>query len=113
MGFISTKFFPRIKKSQEAIKKESDAYVKVATENMTGIREIKSLGIAKTIEKNISNVIDRLFGNTERVRKYERWYYAFNNLAYFSIQFLILYTTGKLFFDGAISLSIFLSLIHI
>ena len=108
MGFISTKFFPRIKKSQEAIKKESDAYVKVATENMTGIREIKSLGIAKTIEKNISNVIDRLFGNTERVRKYERWYYAFNNFAYFSIQFLILYTTGKLFFDGAISLSIFL-----
>lgn len=52
---------------------------------MTGIREIKSLGIATTIEKNISNVIDRLFGNTERVRKYERWYYAFNNFAYFSI----------------------------
>ena len=75
---------------------------------MTGIREIKSLGIAKTIEKNISNIIDRLFGNTERVRKYERWYYAFNNFAYFSIQFLILYTTGKLFFTGAISLSIFL-----
>lgn len=108
MGFISTKFFPRIKKSQEKIKKESDAYVKVATENMTGIREIKSLGISKIIEKNISKVIDKLFGHTAQVRKYERWYYAFNNLAYFIIQFLILFTTGKFYLDGVISLSIFL-----
>lgn len=108
MGFISTKFFPRIKKSQEKIKKESDAYVKVATENMTGIREIKSLGISKTIEKNISKVIDKLFGHTAQVRKYERLYYAFNNLAYFIIQFLILFTTGKFYLDGVISLSIFL-----
>ena len=108
MGFISTKFFPRIKKSQEKIKKESDAYVKVATENMTGIREIKSLGISKIIEKNISKVVDKLFGHTAQVRKYERWYYAFNNLAYFIIQFLILFTTGKFYLDGVISLSIFL-----
>lgn len=108
MGFISNKFFPKIKKSQEAIKKESDAYVKVATENITGIREIKALGIPNTIEKNVSNIIDRLFFNTFKVRKYERWYYAFNNLAYFLIQFLILYTSGKLLFEGHISLSIFL-----
>ena len=108
MGFISTKFFPRIKKSQENIKKESDDYVKTATENISGIREIKSLGIAKTIEKNISKVIDKLFGHTAQVRKYERWYYALNNLAYFIIQFLILFTTGKLYFDGVITLGIFL-----
>ena len=38
MGFISYKFFPKIKKTQESIKKESDNYVKVATENITGIR---------------------------------------------------------------------------
>lgn len=108
MGIISTKFFPRIKKSQEKIKKQSDAYVKVATENMTGIREIKSLGIAENIEKNIAKVIDKLFSHTESVRKYERWYYAFNNLAYFIIQFIILFTTGYFFIEGTITLSIFL-----
>ena len=42
------------------------------------------------------------------MRKYERWYYALNNLAYFLIQFLILFTTGKYYLDGVISLSIFL-----
>ncbi|CDF11660.1 aBC-type multidrug transport system ATPase and permease component [Mycoplasma sp. CAG:776] len=108
MGFISTKFFPKIKKSQENIKKESDAYVKVATENITGIREIKSLGITSIIEENISKVIHKLFNHTAKVRKYERWYYALNNLAYFLIQFLILFTTGKAFLEGTISLSIFL-----
>ena len=77
MGFISMKFFTRIKKSQENIKKESDAYVKVATENITDIREIKSLGISKIIEKRIGEVIDKLFSHTAKVRKYERWYYAF------------------------------------
>ena len=108
MGFISTKFFPRIKKSQEQIKKESDAYVKEATENMTGIREIKSLGIAKIIENRMNKVIDKLFGHTSQVRKYERWYYAFNNLAYFLIQFIILFTTGMFYLNGTISLGIFL-----
>lgn len=108
MGFISTKFFPRIKKSQEQIKKESDAYVKEATENMTGIREIKSLGISKIIENRINKVIDKLFGHTSQVRKYERWYYAFNNLAYFLIQFIILFTTGMFYLNGTISLGIFL-----
>lgn len=108
MGFISTKFFPKIKKSQENIKKESDAYVKVATENITGIREIKSLGITSIIEENISKVIHKLFNHTAKIRKYERWYYALNNLAYFLIQFLILFTTGKAFLEGTISLSIFL-----
>lgn len=108
MGFISTKFFPKIKKSQEKIKKESDAYIKVATENMTGIREIKSLGISSIIENKISKVIDNLFGHTAKVRKYERWYYALNNLTYFIIQFLILLTTGKLYLNGVINLSIFL-----
>ena len=108
MGFISTKFFPRIKKSQEQIKKESDAYVKEATENMTGIREIKSLGIAKIIENRINKVIDKLFEHTSQVRKYERWYYAFNNLAYFLIQFIILFTTGMFYLNGTISLGIFL-----
>ena len=53
MGFISAKFFPKIKKTQESIKKETDGYVKRATENITGIREIKALGIKENVEKDI------------------------------------------------------------
>lgn len=108
MGVISYKFFPKIKKSNEDIKKESDKYVKVATENITGIREIKSLGIKKIIEKNIFTILNDLYKNTAQVKKHERWYYALNNLAYFIIQFIIFLTCGKYFIDGVISLSIFM-----
>ena len=107
MGFISYKFFPKIKKVQEEIKKESDDYVKTATENITGIREIKSLGIKKIIEKDIFKKIDLLYYNTNKIKKSEYLYYCLNNLAYFILQFIILFTCGYLFIDGKIEYSVF------
>ena len=107
MGFISYKFFPKIKKVQEEIKKESDDYVKTATENITGIREIKSLGIKKIIEKDIFKKIDSLYHNTNKIKKSEYLYYCLNNLAYFILQFIILFTCGYLFIEGKIEYSVF------
>ena len=51
MGLISYNFFPKIKETQKSIKKETDEYVKVATENITGIREIKALGIKRMLRR--------------------------------------------------------------
>ena len=107
MGFISYKFFPKIKKVQEEIKKESDDYVKTATENITGIREIKSLGIKQIIEKDIFKKIDSLYYNTNKIKKSEYLYYCLNNLAYFILQFIILFTCGYLFIEGKIEYSVF------
>ncbi len=107
MGFISYKFFPKIKKVQEEIKKESDDYVKKATENITGIREIKSLGIKKIIEKDIFKKIDSLYYNTNKIKKSEYLYYCLNNLTYFILQFIILFTCGYLFIEGKIEYSVF------
>ncbi len=108
MGFISARFFPHIKKSHEKIKKESDNYTKIATENISGIREIKSLGIKSNIENKVFTILDNLYDFTNKSRKYERWYYAMNNLAYFIIQFIIFFTCGSYYINGIISLSIFM-----
>lgn len=110
MGFISYKFFPKIKKTQESIKKESDNYVKVATENITGIREIKSLGIKENIEKNIFSILDTLFSHSKDIRSYEVIYYALNNLTYFILQFIILFTAGYYVIHGKIAYSVFIML---
>ena len=107
MGFISYHFFPRIKKTQEEIKKLSDDYVKTATENITGIREIKSLGIKKNIEKNIFERLKEMFKREKKIRNYEVWYYSLNNLAYFILQFIILFTAGKFFVEGKIVYAVF------
>ncbi len=108
MGYISTRYFPKIKKTQEQIKKQSDAYVKTATENITGIREIKSLGIKKNIEKSINGRLNALFTDTKKIKNHEVWYYGFNNLAYFTLQFVILLTCGYFFIQGKITYATFI-----
>lgn len=108
MGYISYKFFPKIKKEQESIKKESDKYVKTATENITGIREIKSLGIKEHIEKNIVKILDKLYKHNMKIKKSETIYYSLNNLLYFILQFVIILTCGILFIKGKLSYSLFI-----
>ena len=49
MFILSNIYYPKLKKIHEEIKKESDNYIKVATQNITGIREIKALGIKENI----------------------------------------------------------------
>ena len=108
MGFISYKFFPKIKKTHESIKKESDQYVKVATENITGIREIKSLGIKENIRKNLFGILDKLFKHTRDIKKYEVVYYSLNNLCYFILNFIILGTAAYFVVKGQIAYSLFI-----
>ena len=107
MGLISWYFFPKIKKTQEEIKKESDLCVKKTTENITGIREIKALGIKKIIENDIKKIVDELFTHEKSIRSYEVLYYALNNLAYFILEVIILYTAGKFFIEGKIVYALF------
>ena len=108
MGIVSSKFLPKIKTTQENIKKESDKYVKTATENLTGIREIKALGIKKNIEKRIFKNFDDLFIEQSKIKNYEVIYYNINGLIYFILQFIILLTCGYIFIKGGMSLSTFI-----
>ncbi len=110
MGFISYKFFPKIKKKQEVIKNQTDDYIKNATENITGIREIKALGIEKNIEKNIFTSLKELFKNEKDIRNYQVWYYSLNGLIYFILEFAILFTGGYYFIQGKIVYSLFIVL---
>lgn len=108
MGFISYKFFPKIKNTQSEIKKDSDEYVRCATENVTGIREIKALGIKKIMEKIMFYKIDSLFNKTKRIKRYEVAYYNINNFIYFLLQFIILASCGYFVVQGKIAYSIFI-----
>ena len=110
MGFISYKFFPKIKNTQKKIKEDSDKYVKKATENITGIREIKALGIKNNIQKIMFLQIDSLFNKSKKIKKYEVAYYNLNNFIYFLLQFLILASCGYLVAQGKIAYSMFIVL---
>ena len=108
MGLISKRFFPKIKKTQEEIKKQSDKYVKEATENLTGIREIKALGIKKNNLNRMYGNFDILFKEQRKIRLYEIFYYNLNNLTYFILQFIIIASCGYLYIHGEMSLALFI-----
>lgn len=110
MGFISAKFFPKIKKTQEKIKRDSDLQIKSATENLTGIREIKALGIKKNIEERMYQSIDVHFNDQRKIRKYEVAYFNLNGFVYFILQAIILATAGSLVIHGKMTYALFIVL---
>jgi len=107
MFIFSNIYYPRIKKTQKEIKEEADELVKVATQNISGIREIKALGIKDNINKRLFSNITRLFTNQRKIGRDEAFYHAINNISYFVIEFLILFTLGKQYFAGAITFTAF------
>ncbi len=107
MFILSNIYYPRIKKVQEAIKKDSDEFIKVATQNITGIREIKALGIKDNINRRVYVNVESLFKKQRKIGVDETFYYALNNLCYFVIQFIILLTLGISVFTGVITLASF------
>lgn len=107
MYILSNIYYPEIKKMQELIKKDSDKYIKNATQNISGIREIKALGIKDNINRNIISQLNELYGKQRKIGKDETWYYVLNNFCYFVIQFIILLTLGLQYFGGAISFASF------
>lgn len=110
MGVISYKFLPKIKRNNEVIKKESDKYVKEATENISGIREIKALGIKRHVEKKLNSILDVYYQNVTDLGRKETWYYALNNLLYFVFQLIIFLTAGYFYTKKILSLSLFMTL---
>ncbi len=111
MGIISSKYFPVIKNTQKEIKKESDKLIKRATENLTGIREIKSLGIKNNMINLINNDIDNYCNKSLKINRYESVYNGLNNIVYYVLQFIILLTCGYLFIKGHIVYSV-LMMVH-
>ena len=108
MFVLSNIYYPRIKKTHEEIKKDSDQYVKQATQNIMGIREIKALGIKDNVNKDIFALLHSLFSKQEKNGKREAVYQASANFFYFIIEFAIFLTLGIQYFNGTIALASFI-----
>ncbi len=108
MFILSNIYYPKLKKNNEEVKKEADNYIKIATQNISGIREIKAMGIKDNVNSRMFSIIENLFKKQKKIGVDESVYYSVNNLCYHLIQFLILITLGMLVFDGKIILASFI-----
>ena len=60
MYILANIYYPKVKKAQEEISKESDKLSKNATEDINGIREIKALGIKDTASFRMLKIIENI-----------------------------------------------------
>ena len=84
--------------------------MKEATENISGVREIKALGIKRHVEEKLNSILDVYYQNVTDLGRKETWYYALNNLLYFVFQLIIFLTAGYFYAKKILSLSLFMTL---
>lgn len=105
MGVLANVYYPKIEKNQEKINEMGDKFTKQATENISGIREIKALGIKKNTEKTAFSLLDNYFKFSKQQNVQEVKYFSFNNAAFFALHLAILITAGILFMKGHLEYS--------
>ena len=108
MYLLANVYYPKIKKFQENISKQGDKIHKNATEDFSGIREIKALGIKDEVIDKTSNNLVELTNNQKKIYRVEENYYAINNIVYFIIEFIIFLNIGILIFINQSTLAMFL-----
>ena len=86
---ISHKYLPSIKEKQKEINKEKDKAVAEVNESVRGIREIRALGIRKSMNDNFKNIVRNIYFKINKQmiieRNYNAWIYNLNCLLEFVI----------------------------
>lgn len=108
MYILANIYYPKIKKIQEEISKETDILSKNATEDINGIREIKALGIKKIANSRMQKIIENINNKQITISRNENIYFGINNIVYFTIEFIIFLTLGLLVLNGNIDIKLFL-----
>ena len=108
MYILANIYYPKIKKVQEEISKETDILSKNATEDINGIREIKALGIKEIANSRMQKIIENINDKQITISRNENIYFGINNIIYFTIEFIIFLTLGLLVINGNIDIKLFL-----
>ena len=108
MYILANIYYPKIKKVQEEISKETDILSKNATEDINGIREIKALGIKEIANSRMQKIIENINDKQITISRNENIYFGINNIVYFTIEFIIFLTLGLLVLNGNIDIKLFL-----
>lgn len=110
--FISHKYLPSIKEKQKEINKEKDTVVAEVSESIRGIREIRALGIRKSVNMNFKNIIRNIFWKTNKQmiteKNYNAWIYNLNGV----LEFIIFTTCILLIINNQGSFAFFMAMTY-
>lgn len=109
---ISHKYLPSIKEKQKEINKEKDRAVAEVSESVRGIREIRALGIRKSMNDNFKNIVRNIYFKINKQmiteRNYNAWIYILNC----TLEFVIFTTCILLIINGNGSFAFFMAMTY-
>ena len=109
---ISHKYLPSIKEKQKEINKEKDRAVAEVSESVRGIREIRALGIRKSMNDNFKNIVRNIYFKINKQmiteRNYNAWIYILNC----TLEFIIFTTCILLIINGNGSFAFFMAMTY-
>lgn len=109
---ISHKYLPSIKEKQKEINKEKDKAVAEVSESVRGIREIRALGIRKSMNDNFKNIVRNIYFKINKQmiteRNYNAWIYILNC----TLEFIIFTTCILLIINGNGSFAFFMAMTY-
>lgn len=110
--FLSNKYLPSIKESQKEINKQKDEAVANVSENIRGIREIRALGIRKSMNNNFKSLVRNTYFkiNKQMVteKNYNAWVYNLNTI----LEFVIFATCILLIINGTGTFAFFMAMTY-
>lgn len=109
---ISHKYLPSIKEKQKEINKEKDRAVAEVSESVRGIREIRALGIRKSMNDNFKNIVRNIYFKINKQmiteRNYNAWIYILNC----TLEFVIFTTCILLIINKTGSFAFFMAMTY-
>lgn len=109
---ISHKYLPSIKEKQKEINKEKDRAVAEVSESVRGIREIRALGIRKSMNDNFKNIVRNIYFKINKQmiteRNYNAWIYILNC----TLEFVIFTTCILLIINETGSFAFFMAMTY-
>ena len=109
---ISHKYLPSIKEKQKEINKEKDRAVAEVSESVRGIREIRALGIRKSMNDNFKNIVRNIYFKINKQmiteRNYNAWIYILNC----TLEFVIFTTCILLIINGTGTFAFFMAMTY-
>ena len=109
---ISHKYLPSIKEKQKEINKEKDRAVAEVSESVRGIREIRALGIRKSMNDSFKNIVRNIYFKINKQMIIERNYNAWIYILNCTLEFIIFTTCILLIINGNGSFAFFMAMTY-
>ena len=109
---ILKKFNPLLKDINKQIKERKDNFTSLVTESIRGIREIKTLGIKKSLINDISDINDDIYGKSKEEIELNKKFWIFTRTLRYFLEVGVFITCVILIYYKQINLTFFIAMTY-